>query len=103
MTKQSHQSTATLWARFRFSVVGSLLSSPPAPRSLKSAIQALAAKTWTQQEHKTRTQDTDQQQEHNKNTRHRPITGSRPADRKTVEQETVEQDSKQDTDLLRRP
>jgi putative transposase len=47
MTKQSHQSTATLWARFRFSVVGSLLSSPPAPRSLKPAIQALAAKTWS--------------------------------------------------------
>jgi putative transposase len=47
MTKQSQQSTATLWARFRFSVIGSLLSSPPAHGSLKSAIRSLAAKTWT--------------------------------------------------------
>jgi transposase InsO family protein len=46
MTKQSQPSTATLWARFRFSVIGALLSSPPAPRSLKHAIQSLAAKTW---------------------------------------------------------
>lgn len=47
MTQPSQQSTATLWARFRFSVVGSLLSSPPAPGSLKAAIRSLAAKTWT--------------------------------------------------------
>jgi putative transposase len=34
------------WARFRFSVVGSLLSSPPARGSLQRAIGALAEKTW---------------------------------------------------------
>lgn len=47
MTQNSQPSTASLWARFRFSVVGSLLSSPPAPGSLKPAIRSLAAKTWT--------------------------------------------------------
>jgi putative transposase len=39
--------TSARWARFRFSVVGSLLSSPPAPRALKSAIQLLADKIWS--------------------------------------------------------
>ena len=33
MTQPLLGSTATLWARFRFSVVGSLLSSPPARRT----------------------------------------------------------------------
>ena len=47
MTKQSQPSTASLWARFRFSVIGSLLSSPAARGSLKMAIRSLAAKTWT--------------------------------------------------------
>jgi len=47
MTQPSQPSSANLWARFRFSVVGSLLSSPPAPGALKGAIRALAAKTWT--------------------------------------------------------
>ena len=47
MTKHPIQSTSTLWARFRFSVVGSLLSSPPARGELKTAIASLAAKTWT--------------------------------------------------------
>ena len=47
MTQTSHPSTAALWARFRFSVVGSLLSSPPARGELKAAIRALADKTWT--------------------------------------------------------
>ncbi len=46
MTKKSKSSTAPLWARFRFSVVGPLLSSPPARGELKAALQALAAKTW---------------------------------------------------------
>jgi transposase InsO family protein len=36
-----------LWARFRFSVVGSLLAAPPARGELKGAIESLAAKTWT--------------------------------------------------------
>jgi putative transposase len=40
-------STAPLWARFRFSVVGTLLSSPPPRGVLKTAIRSLAAKTWT--------------------------------------------------------
>ena len=40
-------STGALWARFRFSVVGSLLSSPPARGALKMAVGLLAAKTWT--------------------------------------------------------
>jgi transposase InsO family protein len=47
MTKQTHCSTATSWARFRFSVVGSLLSAPPPRGELKAAIRRLAAKTWT--------------------------------------------------------
>ena len=47
MTKQPDSSTAALWARFRFSVVGPLLSSPPARGELQAALQALAAKTWT--------------------------------------------------------
>ncbi len=47
MTKHPIQSTSALWARFRFSVVGSLLSAPPARGELKSALESLAAKTWT--------------------------------------------------------
>jgi hypothetical protein len=47
MAKELPRSTAGLWGRFCFSVVGSLLSSPPARGELKVAIQSLAAKTWT--------------------------------------------------------
>ena len=47
MSQIHPSSTAALWARFRFSVVGSLLSSPPARGSLKTAVGFLAAKTWT--------------------------------------------------------
>src|SRR5271154_4677886 len=47
MTPTHPSSTAALWARFRFSVVGSLLSSPPARGALKTAIRDLAAKTWS--------------------------------------------------------
>ncbi len=47
MTQTSDRSTAARWARFRFGVVGSLLSSPPARGGLKAAIRTLAAKTWT--------------------------------------------------------
>ena len=47
MTKKSALSTSALWARFRFSVVGSLLSAPPARGQLKAAIRLLAATTWT--------------------------------------------------------
>lgn len=46
MTQQPDPSTSAGWARFRFSVVGSLLSSPPARGQLKAALQALADKTW---------------------------------------------------------
>lgn len=34
------------WARLRFSIIGSLLAAPPAPRELGAAFLALAAKTW---------------------------------------------------------
>jgi putative transposase len=44
---QNSGSTGALWARFRFSVVGSLLSSPPASGSLGRAIRSLAQKTWS--------------------------------------------------------
>src|ERR1700757_7080 len=46
MTQTSPNSTAALWARFRFSVVGPLLSSPPARGELEAAIRSLAEKTW---------------------------------------------------------
>ncbi len=47
MTQRHPCSTSALWARFRFSVVGSLLSSPPARGSLQAAIRSLAEKTWS--------------------------------------------------------
>src|SRR5262245_43002726 len=47
MTPSHPSSTAAAWARFRFSVVGSLLSSPPAHGALKTAIGDLAEKTWS--------------------------------------------------------
>jgi transposase InsO family protein len=46
MTQTNPCSTGALWARFRFSVIGSLLSSPPARGSLGRAIRSLAEKTW---------------------------------------------------------
>jgi transposase InsO family protein len=47
MTSRKNRSTAIVWARFRFSVVGSLLSAPPARGELQAAIDSLAEKTWT--------------------------------------------------------
>src|SRR5271157_5720048 len=47
MTRRHPCSTGALWARFRFSVVGSLLSSPPARGSLGRALRSLAGKTWS--------------------------------------------------------
>jgi putative transposase len=47
MTQTRPSSTGALWARFRFSVVGSLLSSPPARGTLQAAIRSLAEKTWS--------------------------------------------------------
>jgi putative transposase len=46
MTQAHSRSTSNLWAHFRFSVVGSLLSCPPARGALKTAIRSLAKKTW---------------------------------------------------------
>jgi putative transposase len=47
MIQSTPSSTGALWARFRFSVVGSLLSSPPARGTLQTAIRSLAEKTWS--------------------------------------------------------
>jgi putative transposase len=47
MTQTPPNSTGAVWARFRFSVVGSLLSSPPARGALKTTIDSLAEKTWS--------------------------------------------------------
>jgi putative transposase len=46
MTQTPKNPTNGDWARFRFSIVGSLFSSPPARGELKTAIRALAEKTW---------------------------------------------------------
>jgi transposase InsO family protein len=47
MIQKPDCSNPMLWGRFRFSVVGSLLSSPPARGALKAALEDLAARTWT--------------------------------------------------------
>src|SRR5271163_4353329 len=47
MTQTRPSPTGALWARFRFSVVGSLLSSPPARGALQTTIRSLAEKTWS--------------------------------------------------------
>ena len=47
MTPTPPTSTGALWARFRFAVVGTLLSSPPPRGALKATIDSLAARTWT--------------------------------------------------------
>jgi putative transposase len=47
MIPTTPNSTGAQWARFRFSVVGSLLSCPPAPGSLQTALRSLAEKTWS--------------------------------------------------------
>lgn len=46
MTKKSTQSHAMLWARFRFSVIGPLLSAPPPRGELQGALRSLAEKVW---------------------------------------------------------
>jgi len=46
MIQEPDRSTPMVWARFRFSVVGPLLSSPPPRGELNAALQTLAAKTW---------------------------------------------------------
>jgi putative transposase len=47
MTQIPDCSTSACWARFRFSVVGSLLSAPVRRGELQATLQALAGKTWT--------------------------------------------------------
>jgi hypothetical protein len=47
MTRELCESTADLWGRFRFSVVGSLLSSSPVRGELMQTLESLADKTWT--------------------------------------------------------
>ena len=47
MIPTTPSSTAAQWAQFRFSVVGSLLSSPAAHGALRTAIDSLARKTWS--------------------------------------------------------
>src|ERR1700722_7749059 len=47
MTHTCPESTGARWARFRFSVIGSLLSSPSARGTLQGAIRSLAEKTWS--------------------------------------------------------
>ena len=47
MTQKTIQSTSLLWARFRFSVIGPLLSAPPPSGELRQAIQTLADKVWS--------------------------------------------------------
>jgi putative transposase len=47
MIQPTPNPTGAQWARFRFSVVGSLLSSPLARGALKTAIRGLAEKIWS--------------------------------------------------------
>ena len=47
MIRKPDRSTPTVWAHFRFSVVGALLSSPPPRGTLKAALRSLADKLWT--------------------------------------------------------
>ena len=46
MTRKPKSPTGAEWACFRFSVIGQLLSDPPARGALKTAIRALAERTW---------------------------------------------------------
>jgi putative transposase len=45
--KQDDTNTHARWARFRFSVVGSLLAAPPPRGALCDALEALAGRMWT--------------------------------------------------------
>ena len=47
MTSQPVSPPPSLWAHFRFSIVGSLLSAPVPHGGLRQALQDLADKTWT--------------------------------------------------------
>ena len=45
MTIKTPRSNGSLWARFRFSVIGTLLASPPPRGARQTALRALAAGT----------------------------------------------------------
>jgi putative transposase len=47
MTRKHSHSTGALWVRFWFSVVGLLLSSPPARGALGHVVCVLAEKIWS--------------------------------------------------------
>lgn len=47
MPTRSNHSKSELWARFRFSVVGQLLSAPPEDGELQQKLEELAKTTWT--------------------------------------------------------
>lgn len=46
MTAASYSSSEERWARFRFSVIGPLLSSPPPPGHLRQRLRELVAREW---------------------------------------------------------
>lgn len=46
MADKTQASVHERWAHLRFSVVGSLMASPPGPGELKEELERLAAKTW---------------------------------------------------------
>lgn len=46
MSPAREPSSPIVWARFRFSIVGPLLSSPPARGDIKATLRSLAEKTW---------------------------------------------------------
>jgi putative transposase len=46
-TTNTPAARGSLWGRFRFGVIGALLSAPPPRGELQAALHALAAKTWT--------------------------------------------------------
>jgi len=46
MSDKDHSSARLRWARFRFSIIGSLLSDPPERGLLQSRLEALARKSW---------------------------------------------------------
>jgi len=46
MATQNAETHRARWARFRFSIVGTLLASPPEKGQLQNALQELADKQW---------------------------------------------------------
>ena len=45
-TEKSTKTPQAQWARFRFSIIGPLLASPPASGSLKKELSYLSKKQW---------------------------------------------------------